>query len=211
VLEVFHAKAARVGSRLTVVSEKEGLESALAGEHQKMNAATAACAMREALPGISDQAIRQGLASVRWPGRCQILPTEPRILLDGAHNVQAVEALVRSAPGLLGHGPIHLVFGAARDKDIETMAQRLRDMPGLERTTVVNLPHERGAAADVLTAYFPGAMPAQGWEDAWALVREAGIPTLVTGSLFLVGEALRFFEQPAARVDLGELWATSSV
>ncbi|MFN8642215.1 MAG: hypothetical protein U0802_11345 [Candidatus Binatia bacterium] len=77
---------------------------ALRGAYQRDNAATALAALaavRHAVP-VSEAALRQGLASVRWPGRLEVVAGLPLAVLDGAHNVDGVEQLVAELLHLLG-------------------------------------------------------------------------------------------------------------
>ena len=100
----------------------------LLGHHQLVNAATALAAiavLREQGIAISDGAIRDGLASVQWPGRFEILEREPLLVVDGAHNADSAHQLVETLHSLRAHTPIHLIFGASNDKDIEGMFAEL--------------------------------------------------------------------------------------
>lgn len=205
-LEVISARAGICGSPLRRIGADDlrEFESPLRGAHQQWNTALAVAAMRIALPALSDDAIRNGLARVRWPGRAEWLDTDPPLLVDGAHNPDAIRALVPAAAECFAGRPFWLVFGAAQDKDIESMAEMLRSLPGLESVILVPLPHERSASMETLSRLFPGAATAQCWAEAWERVRQAGVPALVTGSLFLVAEVLRHFDPHGAGIDAGE-------
>ena len=74
-------------------------------------------ALRERLP-ITAQAVRNGLALVDLPGRFQIVPGQPTLVLDVAHNPQAVAALALNLDAMGFYPRTHAVFGAMRDKDI---------------------------------------------------------------------------------------------
>lgn len=207
-LDVIRRKAIASGSELRIISagELDQFDSPLLGDHQRWNTAAAVGAMRIAISGLEDDIIRRGLSQVSWPGRAQWLETEPRLLLDGAHNPEAVEALVPTATACFGGRKFQLVFGAACDKDLAAMAEKLRKIPGIESVILVPLPHERSTPVEVLKVFFPEGETAGSWPEAWEKIRAAGLPALVTGSLFLVAEVLRHFAEPAARVDAGELW-----
>ena len=100
----------------------------LLGHHQLVNAATALAAiavLREQGIAISDDAIPDGLSSVRWPGRFEILEREPLLVVDGAHNADSARQLVETLHSLRPHTPIHLIFGASNDKDLEGMFAEL--------------------------------------------------------------------------------------
>ena len=97
---------------------------ALLGHHQRTNAALA-CALLEAAAQaglrVEPHHAEVGLRTARWPAR---LERFGNVLIDGAHNPPAVNALVRALPGLVT-GKIHLVFGALQDKDAAAMLREL--------------------------------------------------------------------------------------
>ena len=96
---------------------------ALRGANQLLNAAgvlAAFEALRERLP-ITAQAVRNGLATVELPGRFQIVPGQPTLVLDVAHNPHAVAALAHNLDQMGFYPRTHAVFGAMRDKDIAGM------------------------------------------------------------------------------------------
>jgi len=177
---------------------------ALPGRHQVENARLVALAveqLREIGLRISDEALRQGLAGVQWPGRLEWVQGRPRLLLDGAHNPAGARALrayleeVRSAECGVRSDPasnIVLLFGAMRDKAVAEMADLLFPLAGA--VVLTRPPQKRAATTQVLaqlTAHLnhriiecedPGA--------ALAKARELAGPdgvVVVTGSLYLVG------------------------
>lgn len=123
---------------------------ALRGAVQLRNAATAIAALetlRERLP-LGMDAVRRGLAQVALPGRFQVLPGRPRIILDVAHNPQAAAVLADNL-GAAGHAPrTFAVFGMLRDKDIAGVARAVA--PRIERWHLASLGGARGADADAL-------------------------------------------------------------
>ena len=100
---------------------------ALRGANQLLNAAGALAAfeaLRERLP-VPAQAVRQGLAAVELPGRFQIVPGQPTLVLDVAHNPHAVAALAANLDQM-GYFPrTHAVFGAMADKDLSAIVERM--------------------------------------------------------------------------------------
>jgi len=126
---------------------------ALRGRHQLGNAATALAALdalRERLP-VPAGAVRDGLVHVELPGRFQVLPGRPTIVLDVAHNPHGAHVLA-AALGTMGFHPrTFAVFGMLADKDIEGVAAAL--VARIDRWYVAPLPAPRGAsAARVATA-----------------------------------------------------------
>ncbi len=95
----------------------------LGGAHQRNNAAAVLAvlsALRERLP-VSDGAVRRGLAGVELPGRFQVLAGLPTLVLDVAHNPQAVEVLAANLTSMGTYPRTHAVFGAMADKDVAAM------------------------------------------------------------------------------------------
>jgi dihydrofolate synthase/folylpolyglutamate synthase len=92
----------------------------LLGEHQCANAALAVAGMHwlteRGRLAISERAIRAGLAGTRWPGRMETVCRDPLVILDGAHNIDGVEALVKTLGELVGNRPITIVLGILADK-----------------------------------------------------------------------------------------------
>jgi dihydrofolate synthase/folylpolyglutamate synthase len=100
---------------------------ALRGANQLVNASGALAALealRERLP-VSAQAVRTGLALVDLPGRFQIVPGQPTLVLDVAHNPHSVAALAVNLDQMGYHPATHAVFGAMRDKDIANLLARM--------------------------------------------------------------------------------------
>lgn len=120
---------------------------ALRGAYQLANAATALAAvdaLRERLP-IAANAVRAGLVHVELPGRLQVVPGRPPIVLDVAHNAQAARNLA-IALGAMGRFPqTFAVFGMLADKDLDAVAKALA--PRIDRWYVGPLPGPRGASA----------------------------------------------------------------
>jgi dihydrofolate synthase/folylpolyglutamate synthase len=123
---------------------------ALRGANQLVNAAgvlAAFEALRERLP-LPVQAIRQGLATVELPGRFQIVPGAPALVLDVAHNPHAVAALAANLDAMGFYPRTHAVFGAMHDKDIDGVVQRLA--PIVEHWYCTDLAVPRAARAEAL-------------------------------------------------------------
>ena len=127
---------------------------ALRGANQLVNASgvlAALTALRERLP-ITAQAVRNGLAFVELPGRFQIIPGEPNLILDVGHNPHAIAALAVNLDAM-GFAPCtHAVFGAMADKDLANMLQRMH--PLVDKWYFTDLPTARAAkAADLLSTW----------------------------------------------------------
>jgi dihydrofolate synthase/folylpolyglutamate synthase len=123
---------------------------ALRGANQLVNASgvlAALDALRARIP-VTAQAVRNGLAMVELPGRFQIVPGEPVLVLDVAHNPHSVAALAENLDAMGFYPTTHAVFGAMADKDLQPMLQRLN--PLIDRWYFTDLPLPRAAAAAAL-------------------------------------------------------------
>lgn len=136
---------------------------ALRGANQLLNASGALAAfeaMREKLP-ITAQAIRNGLALVELPGRFQILPGQPTLVLDVAHNPHSVAALAQNLDQMGFYPRTHAVFGAMRDKDIAAILTRMAAL--VDAWHFTDLPLPRAASAAELAALHASlALPGPG-------------------------------------------------
>jgi len=213
-LRVIAQTAAEKAAPLTVVQAGDAARLArptLLGGHQKINAALALAAVKILQPQIpvADAALRAGLASVNWPGRLQVIrrPGGKTILLDGAHNIAGATVL-RAAleKEFAGAKPV-LIFGALADKkwfDICTILSSTA-----HKILCVPVASERTAAAAELAAAFRAAAPNREIRVlanvAEALNASKDEPfVLITGSLYLVGEALeRLACPPSDRSERG--------
>ncbi|MGH9867231.1 MAG: bifunctional folylpolyglutamate synthase/dihydrofolate synthase [Candidatus Polarisedimenticolia bacterium] len=200
------AAAAR-GARLIEAAgpgQEAGMSVGLAGAHQRRNAlvaALAAEALHEAgvvTSPIPRAAIASGLASVRWPGRLQVVARDPLVVLDGAHNPDGCRALARWLREELEpsrRDRLCLVFGALEDKEIEPMARALFPLAGRIVLTRGRSPRfrdpeslrgfarESGAEVAVLGEVSQALDDARAWAGARGAV-------CLCGSLYLVGDAL---------------------
>ncbi len=120
---------------------------ALRGANQLLNASgvlAALEAMRNRLP-VSAQAVRTGLATVELPGRFQIIPGQPTLILDVAHNPHAAATLAVNLDQMGFYPRTHAVWGAMSDKDLGGMIARMR--PLVDAWYCCDLPTARAAAA----------------------------------------------------------------
>ena len=123
---------------------------ALRGANQLVNASGvlgAVEALRSRLP-VTAQAVRNGLALVELPGRFQIVPGTPTLVLDVAHNPHSVAALTENLDAMGYYPTTHAVFGAMADKDLPAMLERIA--PLIDHWHLTDLPLERAMKADAL-------------------------------------------------------------
>jgi dihydrofolate synthase/folylpolyglutamate synthase len=120
---------------------------ALRGANQLVNASGALAALeaiRDRLP-VTAQAVRTGLAMVELPGRFQIIPGQPTLVLDVAHNPHSVAALTANLDAMGYFPTTHAVFGAMADKDLAPMLAKVG--PLIDRWYFTDLPTPRAESA----------------------------------------------------------------
>ncbi|MBF0557754.1 MAG: bifunctional folylpolyglutamate synthase/dihydrofolate synthase [Nitrospirae bacterium] len=194
------------------------LYTPLAGEHQVINACLAVKAFLNCMSGPRRQtpdAVREGLAAVQWPGRLELVQGRP-ILLDGAHNPKAANALSEFIRKHLAKYRIILIAGIMADKDIAGILSPLLPLasdiiftaPNYGRSAPPGLLSEHAASlgfqskvASTISAAMSLAMDAafapQPGQQAPALI-------VITGSFFTVGEAKELLGEKAVLGDLRE-------
>ncbi|MDB6123922.1 MAG: FolC bifunctional protein [Pedosphaera sp.] len=184
-----------------------GLKIPLMGEHQRINAAVAtytARAIATQIP-VSDETIRAGLSRVQWPGRLQLVERKAgqKLLLDGAHNVGSAEALRAALKIHLRIPKPTLVMGILSDKDTRPMCEILA--PLADRILLVPVSSQRTAAPAELAAICRKSNPGSEIKELTSL-KEAFVQTandpfvVITGSLYLVGEAMELLELSSNKV-----------
>lgn len=125
---------------------------ALRGANQLVNASgalAALAALRDRLP-VTAQAVRVGLSMVELPGRFQIVPGQPTLVLDVAHNPHSVAALAENLDAMGFYPCTHAVFGAMADKDLAPMLGRME--PLVDKWYFTDLPTARASEAEDLQA-----------------------------------------------------------
>ncbi|MFM7816342.1 MAG: bifunctional folylpolyglutamate synthase/dihydrofolate synthase [Verrucomicrobiota bacterium] len=172
------------------------LDVGLLGPHQRVNGALAAATVRllRAFLPVADEALRDGLARAQWAGRMQVLQRGARrIILDGAHNRAGVEALREGLHEVCGSTRPTLIVGLLAEKEVGPMLGQLVPLAGRILTVPVANPRTLGSeeirAAVVAMGLGRPARAASSLAEAlrWAA---ADPVVLVTGSLYLIGEAL---------------------
>lgn len=166
----------------------------LAGHHQEENAAVALQTfllyMTNIQKDIQPQLIQQALAQTSWPGRLELVVQEPKIYLDGAHNVPAIERLLDFIQEQ--DEPVAILFSALRRKDFQEMLELLDE----------KLPH----TALVLTSFaYDGALSEENRQgrdyvenyqqfiEDWQSSKQGIL--IVTGSLYFISEVRRIFKK----------------
>jgi dihydrofolate synthase/folylpolyglutamate synthase len=146
---------------------------------------------------VSEPALAAAGAGTAVPGRLQLISQDPPTLIDGAHNPEAVAALVEALPGMLGERRLALVMGVLEDKDAASMLATL--LPHCERVWFTAPPSSRALSPATLQSLArqlgfeavecePRPQRALTCAQEWA--RAQGGAVLATGSVYLVGELL---------------------
>jgi len=203
------------GQTLTVFT-KSGhydLTIPLLGDYQLENAATAVAAI-EAITslgtGISFQKIVQGFSRVSWPGRLQILSREPTVVVDGAHNAYSMGKLVEAIREYFDYKRCFVIFGTSCDKDISGMAQELQSLGN--HIIITSSSHPRAASISLVDEKFNTlgfkAMAVgnvtEALSKALALANKIDL-ILITGSLFVVAEAIDYITKARAPMALDDI------
>jgi dihydrofolate synthase/folylpolyglutamate synthase len=175
---------------------------ALRGSIQLRNAAAVLCALDVLELPVAMHEVRRGLAEVTLPGRFQVLPGRPQVILDVAHNVEAARNLADNLAAS-GFAPETIaVCGMLRDKDIAGVVRVLA--PRITRWHLASLPGPRAASAQDLEKILRTAeastqaeqFPSPGDALAAALERaEEGDKIVVFGSFLTVGEAMSWLKK----------------
>ena len=209
------AVAVDVGAPLQVVEVDASLHPSLAGLHQQVNASLARALVRAGDFDVDDDAVARGLDAVRWPGRYETVAAQPLVIIDGAHDGIAAEALAQvlhADERLQDRRPLHLVLGFSSGHEAAEVLLPLHGLPWASATTTTAHHPRAVAAADLVAPVLetlgmgvadvvvevdvPAAVAA-----ASARAREDGGVVVVTGSLFVAGEARAIFV-PMPRDDL---------
>jgi dihydrofolate synthase / folylpolyglutamate synthase len=165
-------------------SDFNGLHCPLAGEHQVENAIAAALAL-ESL-GVSPR----GIENAVWPGRLERISPNPDIILDGAHNPAGARALGHYLERFYKNRKLWLIYGAMRDKAVDEIAGIL--FPLASELVLTAPDNARALRPEALRELAGRGRIAPDIASALDLVREEvseDDAVVITGSLFLVGEA----------------------
>jgi dihydrofolate synthase/folylpolyglutamate synthase len=220
-LAVIEARCAEVGARLLLEDRDWGLESrasAVGGQvlsvrgvgssHEELllplfgefaaRGAAAAIVATESLLGraLEDAAVHEAFEGATSPGRLEVVGRRPLLVLDGAHNPAAAEALAEALPEAFAWGRLHLVIAAFSNKDVDGIAEHLAPLADVAYAATTG--HVRARPAEEIEAAFASrGIATQRFPSvalALAAAREASGADdliLVTGSLYTVADARR--------------------
>lgn len=188
------------------------LQLGLVGDHQVTNAGIAFASLRKISAmgfTVPKNAIRKGFSQVFWPCRFELINENPRIVLDGAHNLDSIEALIDTIRLVYPGEKIALVFGVSEDKPYRAMLEKIS--PLTKKMILTRSEHPRSLPPEKMAALFktdpPEVMIAEKLETAMDFVESCDKNEIivVTGSLFIAGgfrsiwmkkhPSLKYFEE----------------
>lgn len=138
--------------------DRKALELPLLGNHQLHNAAVVLGVIDTLIEkgwNITEEQIREGLATVSWPGRFDIMRQDPLFIIDGGHNPQCIEALVKNIQDYLTDRKVIVLTGVLADKDYADMYKPV--MPLVQEFVCITPPNPRKLDADKLAQYLQEA------------------------------------------------------
>lgn len=199
--ETDHTKLANIRADLFGADfdfgERKNLHISLAGLYQPYNTATVLTVidlLRERGLTIPEEAIREGLASVKWPARFEVLSGDPLIIADGGHNPEGIDAAIASIQTYFKDEKILLLTGVMADKDYDRMVARMGEVAS--RAFCVRPANDRALdPAKYAESFRKIGIPAEGYATVAEGVKAAaetakreGKALLCLGSLYMYGE-----------------------
>lgn len=188
----------------TPLANYSALRTSLLGAHQMMNASTAIgiieCLQRRGVR-IEPDAVRRGIESTQWQGRLEVAGRSPTIALDGAHNRASARVAVESVRKIFKYKKLILVLGVSKDKDVQGIVEEflpVADSLILTKSKIAERALEPSAIEAIVDRIQrKDALKTSTVEEAMRsamAIATADDLILVTGSLFVVGEAKIFLD-----------------
>ncbi len=167
----------------------QGYSIGLAGEHQQWNAALAVASVHAVGCALNPDIVRHALGNMSWPGRFEEI--QPKLILDGAHNPQGAKALVDTWKHQFPDHKPTLIFSSVSGKDIAGALEIIA--PIAKRILLCPIDTPRAITTNVIASLLPAsASEHESFDSLEAALRAAkrhDDPILISGSLFLIGEA----------------------
>lgn len=191
----------------TIFASYKGLNLSLAGSFQVENALTVVGVIEglkdtqshsAKFKSINEGTIKRGLCSVVWRGRLELLDRDPYLVVDGAHNPYSMEVISRDIKDIFSYRRLILIFGVNRDKQIKQMLDAIVPISDEIIATRIDFPRsaEPKLIGNMLKERSVKVTPNIG--EALKMAYEIAAPDdliLITGSLYLVGDAIREVER----------------
>jgi dihydrofolate synthase/folylpolyglutamate synthase len=200
--DVLNTRASELGTPISYTNSPYDGPLELRGVVQNWNAALAIKAIKSSGLSIDDATIREGLSKAEWPGRFQII--SENLVLDGAHNPNAACVLAENWRSAFGEGKACLIFGCMADKDIEGVLENLRPITASIQLSPIQSPRAVSVShlQKLCHKLMPGVLVQPHDSLKAALGAQMEHRRLVTGSLFLVGEALGIIQGSSREASL---------
>ncbi len=181
----------------------------LKGEHQALNCGLVLAIIDQLIARgleLRENSVIKGLADTDLPGRMEIVWNQPRILIDGAHNPAALQALIHSIGAHIPYDSLILIFGCAADKNVDALLKKVA-FGGDKVIFTKARGTPRAMDPDELAARFSEMSPkmcqvAHNLEDALSIAKRAAARedlVCVSGSFYLVGEARKHLADLASK------------
>ena len=203
-VELIHGDLDGQSLRITAGSKKKRFQIPLLGAHQLTNAATAYAAIKNSRLGVTDAALRNGFANVKWRARFEVARRDPPVIFDSAHNDDSFARLRETLDTYFPRLPVLLIFGASEDKNLPGMLREIKsrvksmiltraDHPrALAPERIAELADEAGIAHETIQPVEAALL------HALALARSDGAIVLSAGSMFVTAEVMAAWERLGA-------------
>ncbi|KMJ60314.1 hypothetical protein AB685_05740 [Bacillus sp. LL01] len=180
----------------------ENVRISMQGEHQVANASLAIKAYltlaKMGLTEYEEEHLKAGLLKAKHPGRFEVVSRNPLIIIDGAHNDEAMEALVRSVERRYAKRKIVVLFSALKDKPIESMVRQLEKLA----SEIIFTSFDFSRAARAEDIFHLSHHHTKQFEENWKTAMDAAVSRLdddfmllVTGSLYFISETRSYLTQ----------------
>ena len=177
-------------------SSKYEVDLALLGKHQLLNCSTAIHVVEKLKCmglDIKKSSINDALKKVIWPGRLEILGSNPLVVIDGAHNIDGVNRLKESVETYFKYDKLILILGILGDKEVEKMVNTIA--PLASHIIVVSPHNERAGSPEILKGYIDkcniSSEIVEGYKEAYlkaCSIVNKGDLILISGSLYMIGD-----------------------
>ncbi len=197
VAQVIAARANRYRCKLVIVDQPlEGYSIALAGDHQKENAALALeIASQLELPLRYDN-VKQGLKEVTWRGRFERISLNPLTVIDGAHNPHAAKTLVKTWHSEYPDLQPVIIFGAVESKDLEGVYKTISTLTDTIIFTPIHSPRSiHFSDIEPYNSAQTTLIEKNNLSESLTFAKQFNRPILITGSLYLLGEYYALLRQ----------------
>lgn len=172
------------------------VQLSLLGSHQRMNCAVAIYTIEELMDRgikITKEDILRGLSNVKWPGRLEMLKSNPLVVLDGAHNLDGITKLKESVEHYFRYKKLVLIIGILSDKDVEKMIEIITPMAdkiiavtpnsyrGKTAQELIKIIEKHNKNCEALDEYKEAYIKALDYCDNEDMI-------LICGSLYMIGD-----------------------